>query len=180
MGVLIMKRDTNGGTQYLKNLCRYIKFDRKAGAVRDDFVTALGFGVDCFDMDEAYYQMLQVRRFYGKESGNPLIHFIYAFDTKVKRQEEAIRLSAKIMAYFQSHYQILVGMHRKYDKDANCMRYHIHLIINSVSYMNGKMISTWKTEIEDFRLYIQNVTGSLTAFHFAETTDDIAGTLHKK
>lgn len=159
--------------KYLENLCRYIKFDRKNGKVRKDFVTALGFGVDYSDPDEAYRQMLLTRRYFGKESRNPLVHFVFAFDTKVKTEKEAVDLSIRIAEYYQDRYQLLWGIHKKHDKVENVMRYHMHLIINSVSYIDGKMISTWLTEIEYFRMYIQSVTNSLVQFYFAGYKDDV-------
>ncbi len=76
MVVIIMKRDTDGGIEYLHNLLWYMKYDRMTGKERADFADMWGFGVDCHDIEKAYDQMIQTRKYFRKTGGNPLVHYI--------------------------------------------------------------------------------------------------------
>ena len=172
MGVLILKRNTDGGIEYLEKLCYYLKFNRKTKSIRDDFVIAFGSGVDADSMEDAYFQMMQVRKYFRKTGGNPLLHYIFSFDKRVKDEEAAIRYSRKIIAYFQDKYQVICAIHHK---EREYSHYHVHIVVNSVSYVDGRMIDSYLPEIEKFRKHIAAVTMSLVPFHFAGYQEDVSG-----
>lgn len=71
-------------------------------------------------------------------------------------------MSHSIASYFADRYQIVYGIHNKpcYNKYERCTSlYHAHFIMNSVSYIDGKMFSENHSEIYAFLDYIELVTG---------------------
>ena len=76
-------RNTYGGEDYLAHLCPYVRNGEKA-------VYLEGNGVSPYHADAAYDQMMAVKRYFGKTSGNPLAHFVVSFDD---RSPPIIRLS---------------------------------------------------------------------------------------
>lgn len=73
MAVIKVIRNTFGGVEYIQNACQYIhnsKYMKRCS----------GFGVCANDYMKAAAEMILVRRFFHKESGNPLFHIVVAFD----------------------------------------------------------------------------------------------------
>ena len=153
---IILIRNTDGGLDYLIKSCRYV-FNEERAIIRG------GFYVDYFDLDAAFSQMLDVKRYFGKTSGNPLIHIIVSFDECAKDLIQAEALSRRIAAFYSGRYQVLWCMHHKPHGGSN---YHVHIILNSVSYVDGKMFHSGMMERQAFQLFVHNVTGSKTTFRF--------------
>lgn len=168
MVVLKLIRNSAGRTDYIRNLSRY--FFIKKGEPRKDYVTSFGYGVDCFDVDQVYSQMVKVQKYFGKTDFNPLLHFVVCYGKNVKTEKKALKLSLRIAEYFQYQYQILGAIHQK---DWRESKYHLHLMVNAVSYLNGTMVNSWKPYIEDFRKYVMLVTGQPVYFEAMLYTDDI-------
>ena len=77
MAVIKVIRNTYGGVEYIRNTCSYI--------MRSPYIKKnSAFGVCAFDPKRAAEQMVDVRKFFHKESGNPLFHVIIAFDDEMK------------------------------------------------------------------------------------------------
>lgn len=155
MAKIIIIRNTYGGTEYLLNALEYVS-DARALYRR-------GFGVNPYNYEEAYDQMLIVREYFGKASGNPLVHIVIAFNDEVKDLETATEYTQKCASYFSSMYQVLYCTHMK---DTHCGSMHAHLVINSVSYLNGKMITTGYEEMYFFNEHVSEVTGQKFTFEF--------------
>lgn len=107
--------------------------------------------------------MLIVREYFGKTSGNPLVHIVIAFNDDVKDLETAAEYTQKCASYFSPMYQVLYCTHMK---DTHCGSMHGHIVINSVSYLNGKMITTGYEEMYFFNEYVSEVTGQKCTFEF--------------
>ena len=76
--------------------------------------------------------------------------------------ERAEYFSRSIAMYFSDRYQIVYGIHKKpcSKKNGGCASiYHAHFVMNSVSYIDGKMFSGNRSEMYDFLEYIKKVTG---------------------
>ncbi len=76
-------RNTYGGTQYLQNALNYVSDSRA--------MYGGGYGVDPYDPNIAYDQMMATRRYFGKVSGNPLVHIVVAYNDSVKDINTAAR-----------------------------------------------------------------------------------------
>lgn len=159
-----VKRDTYGGTQYLYNACHYVEDWER-------IVTIGGFGVDPYDLKKTFHQMMCVREYFGKVSGNPLMHFIVSFDECVHKDKGACILGDRIASYFKMDYQTLWCVHAK---KRSYSRYHVHIVINSVSYINGKMYNSSRDVISEFCKYVMRVTGVECRYYFggSASSDD--------
>ena len=65
MAKVIMIRNTFGGCKYLQKALKYIRDERA--------IAGGAFGVDTYDPEVAFYQMMCTKRFFNKTGGNPLI-----------------------------------------------------------------------------------------------------------
>ncbi|MDD6060193.1 MAG: relaxase/mobilization nuclease domain-containing protein [Ruminococcus sp.] len=148
-------RNTYGGVEYLLNALAYVSDDRA--------LYRGGYGVNPYDYTKAYNQMLIVRQWFNKVSGNPLVHIVIAYNDKVKELAVAAEYGKKCAMYFAGKYQVLYCTHLK---DTTCGSMHTHIIINAVSYQNGQMITTGYNEIFFFCEYVAKVTGQKCSFEF--------------
>lgn len=148
-------RNTYGGLEYLQNALNYVS-DSRALCIG-------GFGVNPYDSSMAYDQMIRTRQYFGKVSGNPLVHIVIAYDNSVRNIETASQFGQQCAYYFANRFQLLYCTH---EKDVSCGHFHTHIIINSVSYINGQMIQTGYAEMNDYCRFVTQVTGQETRFYF--------------
>lgn len=156
MGIFKIIRNTNDGLEYMNNALNY------ALSGHTDYDKRYSLNTD---INNAYEQFLLVKRYFGKTSGNPVFHFVVVYNAKTTwgdNLEIAESISRSIASYFSDRYQLVYCIHRKpcNKKNGGCASiYHAHFIMNSVSYIDGKMFSGNQTEIYAFLDYIKRVTG---------------------
>ena len=111
--------------------------------------------------------MLAVKKYYGKTTGNQLIHLVISYDDLVKTEEQACALTYRLAAYYKDNYQVLFCTH---EKDRLCPRYnyHMHMMINSVSYRDGKMFISSIENMNRFCEYVTEITGRKSRLYFAK------------
>ena len=148
---VIMIRNTYGGLEYLRNGCFYVTNHARA-------IAPGGFGVNYTDAVACYNNMLEVKNFYHKTSDNPLLHIVVSYSDNVTDISTATRLSARIVSFFNG-YQYVYCTH---EKDRECSCFHMHLVINSVSYLDGKLISSWIGYMQHFCAHVAAITGQKT------------------
>lgn len=153
-------RNTYGGEAYLRNACKY--------SLQKESVNVDGYGVNPYNIDDTFMQMMAVKKYYRKTSRNPLIHIIISFDDCVDTVLDAIELSRKIVSYYTPQYQILWFVHRK---DHGCSSYHMHMIINSVSYIDGRMFDSGIEKMNRFRNYVSELIGRKISLSFENRND---------
>lgn len=153
MDMLKVIQNTDSSDDYLYNAILYIV--NKAEAVRYD-----GYHVD---PNNAYEQMMVVKKYFSKTSGNQLMHFVVSFDVRsVQDENVALHYGYRIAQYFGDRFQTVFSVHEKdsyYNGRLKSM-YHVHFILNSVSFVDGKMFAESKGEIARFAEYIGKVTRS--------------------
>lgn len=148
-------RNTYGGTKYIQNALSYVTDERA--------LNCGGYGVNPYNTTEAYNQMITTRSYFGKVSGNPLVHIIISYDNKVKDIDTASRYGQLCAEYFAQRFQVIYCTH---EKDTLCGTLHTHIIINSVSYINGQMIQTGYDEMQQYCNYVSITIGQYTQFYF--------------
>lgn len=155
MGIFKIIRHTDGGLQYMAHALNYVTNGHTDYNNRYSLNT---------DIDNAYEQFLLVKRYFYKTSGNPLFHFIVIYDAKTtfgKNIEMAESISRNIASYFSNRFQMVWCIHEKpcSKKYGGCATiYHAHFVMNSVSFIDGRMFSDNKTEIYAFLEHIKKVT----------------------
>ncbi len=148
-------RNTYGGLEYLQRALNYAT-DTRA-------MYGNGFGVNPYDSNMAYTQMMAVRQYFGKVSGNPLVHIVVAYNDSVRDINTAAKFGQQCAQFFSSRFQLLYCTH---EKDVYCGHFHTHIIINAVSYINGQMIQTGYAEMKAYCNYVTKVTGQKSWFYF--------------
>jgi len=155
MGTLKYIRHTDGGMDYMRNAVNYVSNGHgKKYPVYSPNV----------NLSDAFNQFYMVRQYFGKISGNPVFHFIVSFSTRSTwgdNYHRALDFSRWLADYFAGRYQVIYSVHKKYryNKQGNCVSiYHAHILINSVSYIDGKMFAGNKSDIYSFLEYIKRMT----------------------
>lgn len=158
---VIMIRNTYGGLEYLRKGCFYVTNHARA-------IAPGGFGVNYTDAVACYQNMLAVKQFYHKTSDNPLLHIVVSYNNCVQDILTAARLSAKIATFFTG-YQYVYCTHFK---DRECSHFHMHLVINSVSYIDGHLISSWLGNLHQFCGHVAAITHQSTWLSIKTKTND--------
>lgn len=161
MAKVIVIRNTYGGVEYIKNMLKYVHDGRAK------YVGA--FGVDPYNPAKACINMIITRKKYSKVSGNPLVHIVISYNKSVKEIETAALFGKECAKYFSSEYQLMYCTH---DSDSEGSYFHTHIIINSVSYIDGHMIVTGYDEMKKFCDYVSEVTGQYTQFYFKNKAEN--------
>ena len=166
MVIVKVKRDTYGSnTDYLEHALRYVGDPKKSRYLA-------GFGVNPFDLQCCFDQMMKVKNYYQKSGDNPMFHFIISFGANVKKEWQAINKSYYIARYFKDQYQVLWCVHQKTRGDS---RYHIHMIVNSVNLIDGKLLNITYRFMRNFCDYISEIVGDYCRYKLASlhSTDDV-------
>lgn len=159
MGIFRIIRNTDSGLQYMNNALNYVVFGHTD---RDKVYSA---NIDIYD---AYNQFFAIKRYFDKTSGNSVFHFVTVFNTRTTRYddlEHTERICRNIADYFNDRYQMVWCIHKKktsknYGGTASV--YHAHFVMNSVSYIDGKMFGGSYAEIYAFLDHIKRVTGDMS------------------
>ena len=103
-------------------------------------------GVNC-SPESALDEFRFVKKQFGKEDGRMYYHIIQSFapDDRLS-PSKAHEIGLKLAEYFPD-YQVLVATHT----NTNCL--HNHLILNSVSFKNGKKFHQSRDEMLRFKEY---------------------------
>ena len=159
MVIFKIVRHSNGGQQYMENMLKYILDDRQLDI---GFNGISGYGTNQEIIHKAMEEMLFVKKYFGKVSGNPLIQFVVSYDSNVSNAIMASSITKEIARFLADSYQYIWVVHYKPREEESGMYacYHAHIVINSVSYTNGKMYSESLENIRSFAQHIANVTGA--------------------
>ncbi len=112
-----------------------------------------GFGIcELKDKEDVIYQFNKVKDFYGKNNGNRLRHFIVSFcGIEDFNPSQAYSVAMDIAKYYGMQYQVFFGVHM--DKK----HLHIHFMMNTVSYVNGKRYAEGKEDFYMLKKYVDDV-----------------------
>lgn len=161
MVLVKVKKDMETPEEYLSNAIGYVHHKNKQNIPP---LSLSGNGVDATSPYNAYNQMMDVKEYYGKTSGNPLAHIIISYDKICAPDAEtACQLTEKMAEYYQNQYQSIQCTH---EKDNDSSWYHSHMVLNSVGYPNGMMINTSVDNMQQFCDYVSDITGRKTKLVF--------------
>lgn len=178
MVILKIVRHSNGGQKYMENMLKYIIDNRRLD---------IGFnGISCYGSDEeiinnALCEMLAVRKYFGKVSGNPLVQFIVSYDSNVIDSFMASSITEKIASFLAGSYQYIWVIHygERIEESGFYACYHTHIVINSVAYTNGNMYSGSPDETRSFAQYIANTIRTKVQIEYSyEKSDGSMSTYH--
>lgn len=108
-------------------------------------------GINCADNPAfAAYQMQKTKELYGKPDGRQYKHYVLSFAEGEISKENA-KTYAKELAEkcFGDKFEVAVGIHI----NSAGAKIHAHIVVNSVSFVNGKKLHLSKQDLENFKNY---------------------------
>ena len=147
MCIVKMVNDSYENYSSIKNLVDYALNDK-----RHDCPVRFygGYNVDVFRAAE---QIVLVKKYYQKTNKREMRHIIVSFEEDIMPYDAYI-LGWQIAAYYADRYQIVFGVH----EDAGNL--HIHLVFNTVSFVDGLKYSGEYSDLVSFRSYVDRVVDS--------------------
>ena len=134
----------------MRNVIEYILQDKK---VKEGYVDIIGpYTPDQITWDGVYKSFLAEKKLWNKDSGRMYAHNIISFHKdEVITPEEALNIGREFADEFFSGYQSVIGVHQ--DKD----HLHVHIVTNSVSYIDGLKLHQTKKDLEKQKDFTNNL-----------------------
>lgn len=130
----------------------YLNPDAVEKEINYVFGKALATGGRAVDPEHAADQMQMVKTVWGQHGGKQLHHFILSFSDyesqRINGVSDLLALGYDISLLFSGEYQIVFGVHCN-------QNYHLHFVMNSVSYCTGKKFVHSKAEDTFLAEYIR-------------------------
>lgn len=105
-----------------------------------------------YSLDSATNQFQVVKNIFYKTDGRQLRHFIVSFSkSECNDINSAFEVAQQIAHYYSLRYQIIYSVHTDTDD------LHIHFVINSVSYVDGKMFSEGPKKFNEFTKNVESI-----------------------
>lgn len=119
---------------HMNNLIYYI--ERKA-----DF--CCGYGISMKNATSVIDEFERIKEawFKSEDGRRQVRHLIVSFADGEVDLDEAVKIAWDIAEYYGQRYQVFYGIHNDTDN------IHIHFAINTVSFIDGKMLSEGYTEL---------------------------------
>lgn len=125
----------------MRNVLEYVLRDSKT---KEHLVTVTGpYDRSVIDYDNAYQTFLEEKRLWNKDSGRMYAHNVISFhkDEEITL-EEAFDFGKEFAQKWFADFQTVVAVHQ--DKEHK----HIHLVTNSVSFVDGHKLHATKKDME--------------------------------
>ena len=130
----------------MKNVIQYVLQEKK---VIEGYADIIGpYEPDRITYDDVYQAFLEEKKIWKKDSGRMYSHNIISFhrDEKVT-PEECMEIGRRFCDQFFSGYQSLIAVHQ--DRD----HLHIHIVTNTVSYVDGRKLHQSKADLEKQKVF---------------------------
>ena len=125
-----------------------------------------GFGVDVMCAVE---QMELLALAYRKDSGVRLRHFVLSFQAKERiDKQRAFFLAQNIAMFYGGMYQIIFAVHE------DTARPHIHFVMNTVSYIDGRKYAGDKSDYFSFQQHVRNLLWGSNRFRLIVVPDSMS------
>ena len=134
----------------MRNVIEYVLQDQK---VREGYVAITGpYNPDILNWDNVYNAFLDEKRLWDKDTGRMYAHNIISFhkDENIT-PEQCLEIGKEFVDKFFPDHQSLIGVHQ--DKD----HLHIHIVTNSVSYIDGMKLHQTKRDLEHQKKFTNNL-----------------------
>ncbi len=134
----------------MRNVLEYVMRDQK---IREGYVEISGpYSGENINYDDVYRTWLNEKQLWDKDSGRMYAHFIISFhkDEPVT-PADVLDICRSHADHFFSGHQYVIGVHQ--DKD----HLHGHIVVNSVSYIDGHKLHQTKHDLEEQKNYTNNL-----------------------
>ena len=125
----------------MRNVIAYVLRNDK---VKEGYVDITGpYEPEIINWDNVYQAFLREKRLWGKDTGRMYAHNIISFHKdEIVTPEVCMSIGRAFADKFFAEHQNLIGVH--HDKD----HLHIHIITNSVSFVDGRKLHQTKRDLE--------------------------------
>ena len=109
-------------------------------------------GVLIGDADSMYRQMEEVKKYFRKESGHQAMHYILSFSGEEMEYigvREALQIGYAFAGCCFLGWQVVFGIHTDTDS------LHVHFIVNSTSYENGRAFDMGPAGLQEAKEYVK-------------------------
>lgn len=134
----------------MRNVIEYVLQDTK---VKEGYVAITGpYAPEQINWDNVYNAFLEEKKLWNKDSGRMYAHTIISFhkDEDVT-PAQALEIGQEFVEKFFPNHQSLIGVHQ--DKD----HLHIHIVTNSVSFIDGMKLHQTKRDLERQKEFTNNL-----------------------
>ena len=134
----------------MRNVLEYVLRDQK---IREGYVEIAGpYSGKTINYDDIYRAWLEEKQLWDKDSGRMYAHFIMSFHKDEQVTPAVVLDMCRSYAdrFFSGH-QYVIGVHQ--DKD----HLHGHIVVNSVSYIDGHKLHQTKHNLEEQKNYTNNL-----------------------
>ena len=134
----------------MRNVIEYVLRDDK---VREGYVDITGpFNYEQINRDNVYRSFLDEKKLWNKDSGRMYAHNIISFhkDEDIS-PAQALEIGQEFVEKFFPNHQSVIGVHQ--DKD----HLHIHIVTNSVSFIDGMKLHQTKRDLERQKEFTNNL-----------------------
>ena len=134
----------------MRNVLEYVLRDQK---IREGYVEIAGpYSGETINYDDIYRAWLEEKQLWDKDSGRMYAHFIMSFhkDEQVT-PAEVLDMCRSYADHFFSGHQYVIGVHQ--DKH----HLHGHIVVNSVSYIDGHKLHQTKHDLEGQKNFTNNL-----------------------
>lgn len=134
--------------------CNCVSEDDEVFIPPDREVSYGCYGVSS-NQEDVLQQMLYVQRYFGVERPLEPIQMIVEYGTLTKDDKTASAYSESCAEYFSENHQIDYCTHQH----ILSKRYHMHLLINPISYLDGKVLDVNVENMNRFCEYLSSISG---------------------
>lgn len=129
----------------IKIVINYIAKDAKKE--KDE---TLFMGINCADNPNiAAYQMQQTKAYYNKMNGRQYKHYVLSFADNEINVDDAKNYAKELaQKCFGNRFEVAVGLH----VNSAGKKIHAHIVVNSVSFIDGRKLHFSKNDLENFKL----------------------------
>ena len=134
----------------MRNIIEYVLQDQK---VKEGYVAITGpYAPEQINWDNVYNAFLEEKKLWNKDSGRMYAHNIISFhkDEDIT-PAQALEIGQEFVEKFFPNHQSLIGVHQ--DKD----HLHIHIVTNSVSFIDGMKLHQTKRDLEKQKEFTNNL-----------------------
>lgn len=134
----------------MRNVIEYVLQDQK---VKEGYVAITGpYAPEQINWDNVYNAFLEEKKLWNKDSGRMYAHNIISFhkDEDIT-PAQALEIGQEFVEKFFPNHQSVIGVHQ--DKD----HLHIHIVTNSVSFIDGMKLHQTKRDLERQKEFTNNL-----------------------
>ena len=134
----------------MRNVIEYVLQDKK---VKEGYVAITGpYTPEKITWDNVYQSFLQEKKLWNKDNGRMYAHNIISFHKdEAITPAQALEIGQEFVDKFFPNHQSVIGVHQ--DKD----HLHIHIVTNSVSFIDGLKLHQNKRDLERQKEFTNNL-----------------------